>query len=105
MVWGRWRKEEWKQWKQVHERLIRQIWGSDNFNWAAVESEGCSGDLLCIWNPERARAEVFIELGGLKQSCPFPWVVGDDFNEVKRIGERKGCTRVTSGMRFIFIGL
>ena len=40
------------KWKQVHERLIRQIWGSDNFNWAAVESEGCSGGLLCIWNPD-----------------------------------------------------
>ena len=50
-------------------------------------------------NEKRARAEVFNELGGLKQSCQFPWVVGGDFNEVKRISERKGCTRATSGMR------
>ena len=40
------------KWKNVTERLVSQVWGSGDFKWVAVESEGSSGGLICIWNPE-----------------------------------------------------
>lgn len=35
----------------------------------------------------------------LKHSFILSWCLGGDFNEIKAIGERSGCTRIDSGMR------
>lgn len=50
-------------------------------------------------NDSNSRREVWIELLQLKSAHPVPWCVGGDFNEIKAIGERVGCTRIKRSMR------
>ncbi|CAL5438187.1 unnamed protein product [Camellia sinensis] len=35
----------------------------------------------------------------LKEEFPNPWLLGGDFNEIRQIGERKGCSRRDRGMK------
>ncbi|KAH7861840.1 hypothetical protein Vadar_031605 [Vaccinium darrowii] len=45
------------------------------------------------------RRAIWGELVSLKERFQVPWCLGGDFNEIKGIGERLGCTRSDRGMR------
>ncbi|CAL5392116.1 unnamed protein product [Camellia sinensis] len=45
------------------------------------------------------REKLWNILGGLKSVFPKPWCIGGDFNEIRSIGERIGCSRRDRGMR------
>ena len=36
------------KWQHTQERMVRQLWYSDDFGWEAMDSERSSGGLLCI---------------------------------------------------------
>ncbi|XP_028060848.1 uncharacterized protein LOC114264432 [Camellia sinensis] len=50
-------------------------------------------------NDYRGRSQLWKVLYNLKASFPKPWCLGGDFNEIKAIGERKGCVRRDRGMQ------
>ncbi|KAL7177287.1 hypothetical protein ACSBR2_030606 [Camellia fascicularis] len=51
-------------------------------------------------NDSRGRSHLWLVLANLKASFPKPWCLGGgDFNEIKNIGERKGCARCDRGMQ------
>ncbi|XP_028081433.1 uncharacterized protein LOC114282869 [Camellia sinensis] len=54
-----------------------------------------------VYGPNDAikRKEVWDILLNMKSVFPNPWCVGGDFNEIRRISERKGCSRMDRGMR------
>lgn len=45
------------------------------------------------------RRVVWNEIKELKKRYILPWCLGGDFNEIKSVGERIGCTRINRGMR------
>lgn len=57
--------------------------------------------LVNIYAPNNyvERRAVWGELVSLKERFLVPWCIGGDFNEIKGIGERLGCTRSDRGMR------
>ncbi|XP_028059328.1 uncharacterized protein LOC114263032 [Camellia sinensis] len=44
------------------------------------------------------RRQLWKSLKNLKISYPNPWCMGGDFNEIRFLGERKGCSRRDRGM-------
>ncbi|XP_026407051.1 uncharacterized protein LOC113302355 [Papaver somniferum] len=63
----------------------------DNFNWIF------SG----VYGPceVEERKRLWDELSLMQTIWCLPWCIGGDFNEVRIMSERKGCTRITSGMK------
>lgn len=51
--------------------------------------------LLNIYAPNDVggRRKLWVSLLKLKQGFPKPWCLCGDFNEIRHIGERKGCSR------------
>ena len=50
-------------------------------------------------NEVELRSKLWNSLVKLKKDFPKPWCLGGDFNEIRTIGERKGCSRRDKGMR------
>ncbi|OVA08842.1 hypothetical protein BVC80_1405g10 [Macleaya cordata] len=60
--------------------FIRSLWGSDNFDWACVPSNGRSGGIILIWDDSLMKKEgVFV--GNHSVSVEIS-VVGDEFRWV-----------------------
>ncbi|XP_028066189.1 uncharacterized protein LOC114269125 [Camellia sinensis] len=57
--------------------------------------------LINIYAPNEARARKILwdELLSLRVSFDLPWCIGGDFNEIIRIGERKGCLTISASMK------
>ncbi|XP_028061534.1 uncharacterized protein LOC114264968 [Camellia sinensis] len=57
--------------------------------------------LLNIYAPNEmgARGEFWERLVNLKNEFPKPWCIAGDFNEIRSIGEKKGCSRRDKGMK------
>ncbi|KAL7251362.1 hypothetical protein ACSBR1_013244 [Camellia fascicularis] len=57
--------------------------------------------LLNIYAPNdvSARASFWEDIFKLKVFFPDPWCMGGDFNEIRHIGERVGCSRRDRGMK------
>lgn len=50
-------------------------------------------------NDVGSRRALWDELVGLKANFIEPWCIGGDFNEIKDVSERMGCSRVDRGMK------
>ena len=50
-------------------------------------------------NDCRDRSQLWKVLTNLKASFPKPWCLGEDFNEIKNIGEQIGCVKCDRGMQ------
>ncbi|XP_028095364.1 uncharacterized protein LOC114295342 [Camellia sinensis] len=62
-----------------------------------VVFEGTAGGLLCIWKTNRSR--LWVSLAHLRANFDKPWCLVGDFNEIRPLGERRGCSRKDKGMR------
>lgn len=51
--------------------------------------------LIIIW----IEGSFGMKIKELKKRYILPWCLGGDFNEIKSVGERIGCTRINRGMR------
>lgn len=68
-----------------------------------------SGTLFCTFecaiiniyapNDVGARGKLWDSLILLRRDFPKPWCLGGDFNEIRNMGERRGCSRRDRGMR------
>ncbi|XP_028122358.1 uncharacterized protein LOC114319532 [Camellia sinensis] len=84
----------------VAEKEVRTLWARNKMDFLAVDSKGLAGGLLCIWDPECVfGVSCGDHLIKLRREFPNPWCLCGDFNEIKSIGERKGCIRRDKGMR------
>ncbi|KAL7222099.1 hypothetical protein ACSBR1_023919 [Camellia fascicularis] len=99
---------------KISEELVRSLWPGVEMDFVVVNLDGSSGGLLCIWKPsafELSRCcynRNFILLSGtiaLSFLCVLMNVYapneggGGDFNEIRNIGKRKGCSRRKRGMK------
>ncbi|GMQ10097.1 hypothetical protein CsSME_00053236 [Camellia sinensis var. sinensis] len=78
----------------------------------AVDSEGSTGGLLCIWDPDIFQiseccnnrrfiiqsGDLWDSLLNLKEFLK-PWCLAGDFNEITTISERNGCSRRDRSMK------
>ncbi|XP_028079578.1 uncharacterized protein LOC114281323 [Camellia sinensis] len=61
-------------------------------------------DFECVFinvyarNDVSRRGQLWNVISNLKSGFPTPWCLGGDFNEIRFVGERKGCTRRGRGM-------
>lgn len=57
--------------------------------------------LISVYAPNEVfrRELVWESITRLKASFNVPWCLGGDFNEIRNIGERKGCSRRERGMK------
>ncbi|KAL7172705.1 hypothetical protein ACSBR2_032225 [Camellia fascicularis] len=57
--------------------------------------------ILSIYAPNDvgSRGKLWNCLLKLKEEFPNPWCLGGDFNEIRQIGERRGCSRRDKGMK------
>lgn len=57
--------------------------------------------LVNVYAPNEVgnRRELWEVLLGLKVNSQVPWCIGGDFNEIKEVSERVGCTRMERRMR------
>ncbi|CAL5380603.1 unnamed protein product [Camellia sinensis] len=94
------------------DNAIRRLWGCKNMDYMSVDPEGSAGGLLCIWDPavfqlsscccnRSARSTLWADILKLKDHFPAPWCMGGDFNEIRHIGERIGCSRRDMGMKHL----
>lgn len=97
----------------VHRYLPRHMWNTEFFKATNVLTHRSfvllEGVLLnsfsCvqvnIYAPNEAsnRRELWEVLLGLKVNSQVSWCIGMDFNEIKEVHERIGCTRMERGMR------
>ncbi|XP_028085071.1 uncharacterized protein LOC114286171 [Camellia sinensis] len=110
----------------INEEFVRLIWPGEKMEFMAVYSDGVVGGLLCIWNPDVfqmldcysnknfiilsvleeewcgdsiRRRMVWDSLIRLNQVYDKPWCLGGDFNEIKCLSEKKGCSRRDRSVR------
>ncbi|CAL5339220.1 unnamed protein product [Camellia sinensis] len=62
------------------------------------QSFGCVVVNIYAPNDSRLRSQLWEVLFRLRLSFQQPWCIGGDFNEVRSMGERKGCLRRDRGM-------
>lgn len=61
-------------------------------------------DFQCLFiniyapNDDSRRGLLWNVIKNLRSDFPGPWCLGGDFNEIRSLGKRKGCTRRDSGM-------
>ncbi|GFY86737.1 hypothetical protein Acr_05g0003760 [Actinidia rufa] len=102
--WCEWRSKIWN---------LQGIWGWDGEKGEKGTGEednkgmadGSARGLLCIWDPEIffleeaccnrrfilvkvERRDMWLVISNLRSSFPYPWCMGGDFNEIRKIGDR-----------------
>ncbi|GFS42115.1 hypothetical protein Acr_00g0078180 [Actinidia rufa] len=102
--------------ENVNRGMVRQLWKDDNFDFVEVGADGSAGVCYAIgtwriFSLEEAccnrrfilvkveRREMWSVISKLRSSFPYPWCMGGDFNEIRKIGDRQECTRSGIGMR------
>ncbi|GKV01676.1 hypothetical protein SLEP1_g14215 [Rubroshorea leprosula] len=71
------------------ERVLKAIWGGDNFKWVAKPAQGRSGGIICIWCP--GKRVLWRELIDLMTTCgEGNWCIAGDFNAIRSREEKKG---------------
>ncbi|XP_028079607.1 uncharacterized protein LOC114281359 [Camellia sinensis] len=89
--------------------VAKSIWYEDNIEYMAVDAEGRAGTLFSsfncvivnVYDPSEVakRKELWVNFAQLKNTFLGPWCMGGDFNEIRTISERIGCSRRDRGMR------
>ncbi|XP_028122989.1 uncharacterized protein LOC114320091 [Camellia sinensis] len=89
--------------------VAKSIWYEDNIEYMAVDAEGRAGTLFSsfncvivnVYDPSEVakRKELWDNFARLKNTFLGPWCMGGDFNEIRTISERIGCSRRDRGMR------
>ncbi|XP_028075236.1 uncharacterized protein LOC114277537 [Camellia sinensis] len=93
---------------------VKRVWLRDKMEYMVVDAEGQAGGLLCIWDPEMFQLSnccsnrSFILLASTVLSS-FECVVinvyapndtvGGEFNEIRNLDDRVGCSRKDRGMK------
>ncbi|XP_058733926.1 uncharacterized protein LOC131605606 [Vicia villosa] len=81
--------------KEVLVSTVRSMWGKDEYDFSFMGADGLSGGMLSIWNSKTVKA-IFSFRGkgflGNKVSWKGDgeWIIGGDFNAVKKRNERVG---------------
>ncbi|XP_028080959.1 uncharacterized protein LOC114282476 [Camellia sinensis] len=78
---------------EISEELLWSLWPGVEMDFVVVALDGSSAGLLCIWKPSA------FELSRCCCNRNFILLSGGDFNEIRNIGERKGCSRGERGMK------
>ncbi|XP_028113024.1 uncharacterized protein LOC114311158 [Camellia sinensis] len=75
---------------EFSEEDVRSVWVRAKMEFMVVDAEASAGGLLCIWDPD-----VF----QVKECCSNRrLILLSNFNEIRQIGERRGCSRRDRGM-------
>lgn len=86
----------------IEESFYNKLWGSSEFQWSSLDSNGAPGGLLNLWNKEKLKmiftfsGDGFCGIRGLwgvnNNFGRGLWILAGDFNAVLRGNERKGCS-------------
>ncbi|XP_028075540.1 uncharacterized protein LOC114277793 [Camellia sinensis] len=76
-------------------KLVKSLWPCDDMEFMAVDADGPSGGILCVWKTS------VVSLSNCCSTRNFLVLAegGGDFNEIRSLGERRGCIRRDRGMK------
>ncbi|KAL7254795.1 hypothetical protein ACSBR1_009026 [Camellia fascicularis] len=94
---------------KISKLFVRSLWSGNQMAFMAMDIIGNAGTtssnfnctILNVYasNDMLKRRSLWELLFSLKSFYIHPWCIGGDFNEVKNIGERKGCVTSEVGMK------
>ncbi|XP_028098837.1 uncharacterized protein LOC114298467 [Camellia sinensis] len=98
---------------QISDVEVRTMWAGEKMEFMGVGAKGSAGrqivmhlgfryfldfqNVAVIEGLSLSQGELWERLVNLKEKFPKPWCLAGDFNEIRSMGERKGCSRRDRG--------
>ncbi|XP_028083304.1 uncharacterized protein LOC114284569 [Camellia sinensis] len=77
--------------RNMEDHFVKSVWPYKEMEFMVVDAVGSAGVNIYAPNEVLGRRQLWESLVGIHQHFPNPWCVGGDFNEIRFMGERKGC--------------